>query len=162
MNYIQGGLNQRVGLNSNSYNPQWRNHPSFSWSNPSSQLNPQINPNTKPQNLPGFPIKQQPFNHPQPKPNLENLIEQFVNQQIAINKQNEEQFKQISSKLKQIVTHNRILETQICQQASSSNAKPLGKLPSQPEYAEKETCQAITLRSGKEVEGSSSKKNNSG
>ena len=98
-------------------------------------MNPQINPNTKPQNPPGFPTKQQPFNHPQPKPNLENLIEQFVNQQIAINKQNEEQFKKICSKLEQIATHNRILETQIAQQASSSNAKPLAKLPSQPEYA---------------------------
>ena len=32
------------------------------------------------------------------------------------------------------------------------------KLPSQPEFKQKETCQAITLRSGKEVEGSSSKK----
>ena len=40
VNYIQEGFNQRVGLNSNSYNPQWRNHPGFSWSNPSSQLNP--------------------------------------------------------------------------------------------------------------------------
>ena len=75
VNYIQGGFNQRVGLDSNSYYPQWRNHPGFSWSNTSSQLNPQINPKTKPQNPPGFPTKQQPFNHPQPKPNLENLIE---------------------------------------------------------------------------------------
>ena len=58
MNYIQGGFNQKVGLNSNSYNPQWRNHPGFSWSNTSSQLNPQINPNTKPQNPPRFPTKQ--------------------------------------------------------------------------------------------------------
>ena len=40
MSYVQGGFNQRVGLNLNSYNPQWRNHPGFSWSNPSSQLNP--------------------------------------------------------------------------------------------------------------------------
>ena len=40
VSYIQGGFNQRVGLNSNSYNPQWRNHPEFLWSNPSSQLNP--------------------------------------------------------------------------------------------------------------------------
>ena len=111
VNYIQGGFNQRVGLNSNSYNPQWRNHPGFSWSNPSSQLNPQINPNTKPQNPPGFPIKQQSFNHTQPKPNLENLMEQFVNQQNAISKQNEKQFKQIFPKLKQTATHNRILET---------------------------------------------------
>ena len=70
-----------MGLNSNSYNPQWRNHPGFSWSNTSLQLNPPVNLNTK----------------------------------------------------------------------------PLGKLPSQPEFALKETCQAIILRSGKEVEKAASK-----
>ena len=59
---------------------------------------------------------------------------------------------QINSKLEQIATHNCILKTQIAQQASSSNTKPLGKLPSQPEYVQKKSCQVITLRSGKEVE----------
>ena len=44
-------------------------------------------------------MKQQAFNPNQSKPNLENLIEQFVNQQITINKQNEEQLKQLASKL---------------------------------------------------------------
>ena len=44
-------------------------------------------------------MKQQAFNPNQSKPNLETLIEQFVNQQIAINKQNEEQFKQLNFKL---------------------------------------------------------------
>ena len=58
VSYVQGGFNQRVGLNSNSYNPQWRSHPGFSWSNPSSQLNPQFNPNTKPQNPLKFSMKQ--------------------------------------------------------------------------------------------------------
>ena len=57
VSYVQGGFNQRMGPNSNTYNPQWRNHPAFSWSNSSSQLNPQINPNTKPQNPPGFFFK---------------------------------------------------------------------------------------------------------
>ena len=60
-------------------------------------------------------MKQQPFNPTQSKPNLENLMEQFVNQQMSINKPNEEQFKQINSKLEQIATHNCILETQIAQ-----------------------------------------------
>ena len=86
VNYMQGGFNQRMGLNSNTYNPQWRNHLEFLWSNPSSQLNSQFNPNTKSQNPLGFPMKQQAFNPNQSKPNLETLIEQFVNQQIAINK----------------------------------------------------------------------------
>ena len=30
VNYVQGGFNQRMGLNSNTYNPQWKNHPKFS------------------------------------------------------------------------------------------------------------------------------------
>ena len=85
-------------------------------------------------------------------------MEQFFNQKISINKQNEEQFKQINSNLENIATHNRILETQIAQQASSSNTKPLGKLPSQLEYVQKESCQAITLHSGKEVEKDINKK----
>ena len=76
VNYVQGGFNQRMGLNSNTYNPLWRNHPGFSWSNPSSQFNL----NTKLQNPPRFPMKQQAFNPNQSKPNLENLIEQFINQ----------------------------------------------------------------------------------
>ena len=38
VNYMQGGFNQRMGLNYNNYNPQWRNHPGFSWSNPSSWI----------------------------------------------------------------------------------------------------------------------------
>ena len=79
VNYVQGGFNQRMGLNSNTYNSQWRSHPGFSWSNTSSQLNPPYNPNTKLQNSPGFSIKQQPFNHTQSKPSLETLMEQFVN-----------------------------------------------------------------------------------
>ena len=58
VSYVQGGFNQRMRLNSNSYNPQWRSHPEFSWSNSSSQLNPQFNLNTKPQNPPGFSMKQ--------------------------------------------------------------------------------------------------------
>ena len=62
------------------------------------------------------------------------------------------------SKLEQLATYNHILETQIAQQASSSNTKPFGKLPSQPEYIQKESCQAITLRSGKEVEEGLNKK----
>ena len=35
VNYVQGGFNQRMGLNSNTYDPQWRSHPGFSWLNPS-------------------------------------------------------------------------------------------------------------------------------
>ena len=103
-------------------------------------------------------MKQQSFSPTYPKPNLETLMEQFVNQQMTVNKQNEEQLKQLNSKLEHLATRNRIFETQIAQQASSSNTKPLGNLPSQPEFVYKETCKAITLRSCKEVEADLSKK----
>ena len=78
VNFVQGGFNQRMGMNSNTYNPQWRNHPEFSWLNPSSQLNPPYNLNTKPQNPPGFPMKQQPFNLTQSKLTLKILWSNFL------------------------------------------------------------------------------------
>ena len=60
-------------------------------------------------------MKQYTFNHTQPKSNLENIMEQFVNQQMTINKQNEEHFKHINTNLEQIIAHNRIFENQIAQ-----------------------------------------------
>ena len=84
VSFVQGAFNQRGGLNSNTYNPQWRNYLEFSWSNPSFQLNPLFNQNfSKPQNPPGFPMKP---NHPSFNPqspsktNLEGLMEQSINQ----------------------------------------------------------------------------------
>ena len=77
---------------------------------------------------------------------------------MSKNKQNEEQLKQLNSKLEQLATHNCILETQISQQASSSNIKPLKNLPSQSEYIQKESYQVITLCNGKEVEKDLNKK----
>ncbi|XP_058010474.1 uncharacterized protein LOC131183820 [Hevea brasiliensis] len=47
----------------------------------------------------------------------------------------------------QLATHNRMLENQIAQQASSSS-KVQGKFPSQPENP-REYCKAMILRSGK-------------
>ncbi|XP_058005234.1 uncharacterized protein LOC110635006 [Hevea brasiliensis] len=49
----------------------------------------------------------------------------------------------------QLATHNRMLENQIAQQASSSS-KAQGKFPSQPENP-REHCKAVILRSGKIV-----------
>ena len=84
-------------------------------------------------------------------------MEQFINQQSTTNKQHDDQFKQLHARIDQLVSHNRILENQIIQQASST-PQPLGKLPSQPEYHPKESCQAINLRSDKEVRSASSSK----
>eukprot|EP00257_Ricinus_communis_P014863 XP_015572643.1 uncharacterized protein LOC107260959 [Ricinus communis] len=54
----------------------------------------------------------------------------------------------------------KMLNAKVCshQFASSSNTKPLEKLPSQPENVQKESYQVITLRSGKEVKKDINKK----
>jgi len=50
-------------------------------------------------------------------------------------------------------THNKMLESQIVQQANSS-ITPLRRLPSKPESNPKEQCNVIVLRSGTQLEGS--------
>ncbi|XP_057994991.1 uncharacterized protein LOC131175290 [Hevea brasiliensis] len=51
----------------------------------------------------------------------------------------------------QLATHNKMLENQIIQQASSSS-KVTGKLPSLPEMNPKEHCKAVTLRNSRTLE----------
>ena len=63
----------------------------------------------------------------------------------------DEYMKQLASKVDLLTTHNKMLETQIAQQASSSSTPP-GRLPSKPEQNPREQCNAIVLRSGKELE----------
>ncbi|KAJ9145934.1 hypothetical protein P3X46_028261 [Hevea brasiliensis] len=63
----------------------------------------------------------------------------------------QEMISQLAFNVDQMATHNKMLENQIAQQASSSSNKAFGKLPSQPENS-REHCKAITLRSGKILE----------
>jgi len=63
-----------------------------------------------------------------------------------------EYIKQLASKIDLLTTHNKMLETQIAHQASSSFAPP-GRLPSKPEQNHREQCNAIVLRSGTKLEG---------
>ncbi|XP_020263045.1 uncharacterized protein LOC109839026 [Asparagus officinalis] len=81
------------------------------------------------------------------------------------NKQNEEfrsqnrimsdAIKNLTSKVDFLATHNKMLENQITQvaQQSSSSSRPSGMFPGQPETNPKGSINAITLRSGKELEG---------
>ena len=58
---------------------------------------------------------------------------------------------QLTSKVESLVTHNKILETQIAQQASSSS-RPKGMFPGKPATSPHEQYKAITLRNGKQME----------
>jgi len=60
--------------------------------------------------------------------------------------------KQLASKVNLLTTHNKILQSQIAQQASSSTTPP-GRLPNKPESNPREQCNAIVLRSGTQLEG---------
>ncbi|CAM8963412.1 unnamed protein product [Rhodiola kirilowii] len=51
----------------------------------------------------------------------------------------------------QLVIRNRMLETQVAQQADSSTREQ-GKLPSKPDHNPRESVNAITLRGGKQLE----------
>ncbi|XP_057996489.1 uncharacterized protein LOC110663532 [Hevea brasiliensis] len=80
---------------------------------------------------------------------MESMMECY----LAAQQQQNEIIKQLASRMDLLATHNKMLENQIAQQASSSS-KIAGKLPSQPEMIPREYCKAVTLRSGKILEHS--------
>ncbi|CAA0809449.1 Unknown protein, partial [Striga hermonthica] len=154
VNALQGYQNRQPNdPYSNTYNPGWRNHPHFSWSNNNNTLQPP-RPN---------------FSQQQPRPNLmqhqtrPNFIPRPSYQQQQQPQQPAQGFSSSSSnqddKLDQILqfitnqdSYIKRLETQVGQLATrvgnmeaESNK---GKLPSQPEQAKTITV----LRSGKEVD----------
>ena len=104
------------------------------------------------------------FQQPQ-RSNLENLMETFVSTQMKQNEEFKHQMaefkqqgqvvgeaiKQLTSKVDSLAVHNKMLETQLAQQAGSSS-RPLGMFPGQPETNPNAHCNAIALRSGKQLE----------
>jgi len=60
--------------------------------------------------------------------------------------------KHLASNVDLLTTHNKMLETQIAQQAISSITPP-GRLPCKPELNPRKQCNAIVLRSGMQLEG---------
>ncbi|XP_031127578.1 uncharacterized protein LOC116029670 [Ipomoea triloba] len=139
-----------------AYNPNTsRNHPGFSWSNPNGAANPQNYGNRNPP--PGFQGQQnfrggltQQFRPTQgfqpqaltiqlspplptleapPPPNWEAMMEMMVKSQL----QSDGRFRQVTERLDQLSAHNKMLENQIANQASTSSTKVTGKLPACPE-----------------------------
>ncbi|KAJ9189474.1 hypothetical protein P3X46_000762, partial [Hevea brasiliensis] len=156
--YVGNYGNKQMGNPySQTYNPSWRNHPNFSWGNQQSQVpNQNFQPQQQSQvpyqqNRQPLPNFQQKNMNPPPKQQERNSTTEALLQQILANQnKHDEEMREMKARLEQMQTHNRMLENQIAQQASSSSAKSFGKLPSQPENP-REQCQAITLRSGKVI-----------
>ncbi|KAJ9189585.1 hypothetical protein P3X46_000859 [Hevea brasiliensis] len=163
--YVGNYGNKQMGNSySQTYNPTWRNHPNFSWGNQQSQV---PNQNFQPQQQQGIlyqqnrqplPNFQQKNMNPPPKQQEQSSTTEALLQQILANQnKHDEEMREMKARLEQMQTHNRMLENQIAQQASSSSTKSFGKLPSQPENP-REQCHAITLRSGKIVHNEKSEK----
>nr|GMD76237.1 uncharacterized protein LOC109166481 [Ipomoea batatas] len=151
------------------YNPNAsRNHPGFSWSNPMGAANPENFSNRGPP--PGFQGQQnfrggeqqqsrpnQGFQAPttqprqssenSPPPNWEAMMEMMFKSQMK----SDERLRQLTEKLDQLGAHNKMLERQIANQASTSSTQVTGKLPAYPENP-REHVNAIITRSGKELE----------
>ena len=152
VNYTQGNPF------SNTYNPGWRNHPNFSYKNNSPIQN------SAPPRPTGFQAQRpnQPMQVVAPKPNLEKIMENFISAQTQQNKeflnQNihvNELITQLGTKVDQIITHNKMLETQISQIAQTQAPQTThgGQFPGQPQPNPKGQANAISLQSGTTYDG---------
>ncbi|KAH9671394.1 hypothetical protein KPL70_017357 [Citrus sinensis] len=145
INYV-GNFNRQPQNNpySNTYNPGWKQHPNFSWSNQNRNA-PALNGlsrNTQPQQ-PGFHQQSQGQKHVNQDPitSLEVLIKEYIAKNESI----------VQSQAVSL----RNLENQMGQLATAMSSRTQGSLPSNTEYPRRESkehCKVISLRSGKHVD----------
>ncbi|CAM8966654.1 unnamed protein product [Rhodiola kirilowii] len=88
---------------------------------------------------------------------VEAMLAKILAQQERASRDVQAKFKDMQTQFERLETHNKMLEHQITQQAESST-RSHGKLPAKPEQVQREHCNAVTLRSGKELEGEQPKK----
>ncbi|CAA0839065.1 Unknown protein, partial [Striga hermonthica] len=154
VNALQGYQNwQPIDPFSNTYNPGWRNHPHFSWSNNNNTLQPPRPNFNQQQSRPNF-MQQQPRPNFIPRPNYQQ--QQQPQQQTQESGSSSSNQDDKLDKILQFITNQdssiKRLETQVGQLATRvgnmETESEKGKLPSQPEQAK-----AITvLGSEKEVD----------
>ncbi|XP_010532411.1 PREDICTED: uncharacterized protein LOC104808430 [Tarenaya hassleriana] len=151
----------------NTYIPGWKNHPNLSYKsnnveNPmpnnfkaSDNSNQRIplsfafqsrGPNqTSNYRAPGQSyINSTPPGNPESNPDMHTLLIQFIQNQKKTNQEFRAQFASIDA-------HFKIIDNHIAQLASASQ-RPSGSLPGKPETNPREHVNAITLRSGKQVD----------
>ncbi|XP_052203110.1 uncharacterized protein LOC127808579 [Diospyros lotus] len=127
VNYVANQGGRQFNPNANIYNPGWRNHPNFSWSNNQNVLKPPIG-----------------FQQQEKKPSLEDLV-------ATMAKTTSDYMARIDTMFQNQQAAIRNLEMQIGQIANMVNNRAQGTLPSTTENNPKEQCKVIKLRSGKQV-----------
>ncbi|KAL5549840.1 hypothetical protein UlMin_000016 [Ulmus minor] len=129
VNYVANNQRQ-FNPNSNYYNPAWRNHPNFSWSN---SQNVQKPPSS--------------FQAQDKKPTMEEAFTQFMTRTNAFIDDTQANFRNQGASI-------RNLEHQVGEISKLLTERGQGALPSNTERNPREEAKAITLRSGKELEKS--------
>ncbi|KAL5575038.1 hypothetical protein UlMin_016737 [Ulmus minor] len=129
VNYVANNQRQ-FNPNSNYYNPGWRNHPNFSWSNN--------------QNVQKSPFG---FQAQEKKPTMEEAFTQFMTRTNAFIDDTQANFRNQGASI-------RNLEHQVGEISKLLTERGQGALPSNTERNPREEAKAITLRSGKELEKS--------
>ncbi|XP_071905713.1 uncharacterized protein [Coffea arabica] len=151
---------------SSTYNPGWRDHPNLSYGG---NRQPNFTPNRQssfvPNKPPGYQQQYQP--RPPPPPQSGSSMEEMMKQMMTTMAQNQQRTEATIMQNQQrteatIMQHQQRTDSemqdirnQISQLATTINrldAQNQGKLPSQPELNPKNVS-AMTLRSGKEVQG---------
>ncbi|KAK0606803.1 hypothetical protein LWI29_004553 [Acer saccharum] len=120
---------------------------------------------TKPQpkTTPGFPQPHQqnypnqaPNNQVEKKSNLEEMFSKYMGKLDNIMETQDLALRKLDTKIDQVAQHSQAsiqnLETQVGQLARAIQGRQQGALPSNTVVNPKEQCNAISLRSGKEVE----------
>ncbi|KAL0319584.1 UNVERIFIED_CONTAM: hypothetical protein Sradi_5219900 [Sesamum radiatum] len=114
---------------SNTYNPGWRSHPNFSWSNNQQQG-------------PARPLQPRQPPPQKPKSKLEEMFFKFITA-------TDTRFQNQDARLQSQEASIRNIEVQIGQLVSMVSGRREGQLPSDTEKNPKEQVNAITLKNGK-------------
>ncbi|XP_028946791.1 uncharacterized protein [Malus domestica] len=137
VNMVNNFIRPRSDPYSNTYNPEWKNHPNLSWGG-----------------------NQQPRQYQQSyqstcetkKPSLEDQMSQLAQHMFAISNSTNNFVQSTQTSIQNLTTSVGNLETQVGQLATMFNEREKGKFPSQSEQNPRgmEHCKVIrTLRSGK-------------
>ncbi|CAL9029388.1 unnamed protein product [Prunus brigantina] len=139
---------------SNTYNPGWKDHPNFSWSNSQNVLNPQGQQKNFQQGSNYHTSSQvaQPNTDQKKNNNLEGAILQFLTAQQQTNALTSQNIQKLEATTSQAIQR---LEAQVGQLTKELSERKKGEFPSQtiPNPGGQEQLKAVTvLRSGKVVD----------
>ncbi|KAL4290887.1 hypothetical protein GQ457_14G012560 [Hibiscus cannabinus] len=158
--FYVGNFNRNNNPYSNTYNPGWKQHPNFSWSNqrnPSNTIRQNAEASVFQQNM-SRQQNQLPQQQPPSTSSLENSLNAFIHRTESYMADTTKFMGRTDSfinmteiRMESQEAALKSLETQVGQFAQMLSARPQGNLPSNTEVARgtgHEQCKVITTRSG--------------